>query len=170
MSKLRNVHVLSISAMLTALAIVAIFFKVPIAPSIEVRFQALPIAVAGALFGPGIGASVAGVSDIVGVLIRPSGPFFPGFTISAMLTGMVYGLFLYKKPKSISRILLCQLLISLVINLLLNTYWLSLLIGKGYWALLPGRVIKEVMMFPILSILQYLIYKKVPFKRFEELS
>ena len=169
MLKLKNIQVLSIAAMLTSLAIIAIFFKIPLAPSLEIRLQAIPIAIAGALFGPGISASIAGISDLVGVLIRPSGPFFPGFTISTILTGLIYGVAFYQKEKSFLRIFLTQLIISLGINLFLNTYWLSLLLGKGYLALLPGRVLKEVIMVPILSSLQYIVFQKVPFKRYQNL-
>ena len=43
-----------------------------------------------------ISAGVAyAIGDILGMMIFPSGSYFPGFTLTAFLTGVIYGVVLY---------------------------------------------------------------------------
>lgn len=94
MSIFNKTKTLTLAALFVAIAVVLSFFKVPLTPLIELRFGALPIAAAGALLGPVVGPVVGAVSDILGYMVRPTGPFFPGFTLSAALSGLIYGLML----------------------------------------------------------------------------
>ena len=55
---LSDIHVLTSAALLSAIAIILGFFKIPVTQVIEIRFAMLPIAVAGSLFGPVIGGAV----------------------------------------------------------------------------------------------------------------
>ena len=100
MSNLRNTKVLTAAALLTAIGIIAGFFKIPITNLIEIRFASIPIAAAGALFGPGIAAIVGILTDIGGFLVKPTGPYFPGFTISGAVSGLIYGIMLHRKDNN----------------------------------------------------------------------
>ena len=75
MQKLKNVRVLTVSAFLVAIATVLGFFKVPITELIEIRFQYLPIAVGGAMFGPAVGGVIGMLADVLGYLVKPTGAF-----------------------------------------------------------------------------------------------
>ena len=99
---------------------------------------------------------------IIGMMLFPTGgSFFPGFTLTAFFTGANYGVFLYNKPKTWSRIIGAVLIVCLVINLGLDTLWLYILMGKGYMALLPTRIIKAAVMIPVQSIIISIIWKKI---------
>ncbi len=50
-------------------------------------FGGFPIIFAGLLLGPSGGALVGGISDIMGCMLFPRGPYIPWFTITSMLTG-----------------------------------------------------------------------------------
>ena len=52
-------------------------------------------------------------------MIKPTGGFFPGFTLVAMLAGVIYGSFYYKKPLTLWRVFAAHLAVSLVCNVLL---------------------------------------------------
>ncbi len=110
---------------------------------VRVSFGFIPLSLSSMLFGPFIGGLGGALTDLIGMVIAPKGPYFPGFTLNAFLSGMIYGLFLYKKPKTIPRIILAVLCVSVFVNLGLNTYWLTILTGKGYLALLPTRIIQN---------------------------
>ena len=74
MSKLKDVRTLTMTAMLVAIGILLGFFKIPITELIEIRFIALPIAIAGALCGPGLGAVVGILIDVGAFIVKPTGP------------------------------------------------------------------------------------------------
>ena len=38
---------------------------------------------------------------LVGALLFPTGAFFPGFTLTAACTGLLYGLCLYRRDRSL---------------------------------------------------------------------
>lgn len=69
--------------------------------------------------------------------------------MSAFLTGGTYGLVLHKRPLTYSRVAFAVFLITLVVDVALNTLWLSMLTGQAALVLLTPRLVKCVIMFPI---------------------
>lgn len=126
---------------------------------IRISFGFVPQSFSSMLFGPFIGGVAAVLGDIIGMVIAPKGAYFPGFTLSALLTGMIYGFFLYRRPKTLLRITLAVLCITLFVDIGLNTYWLTILLGKGYVAILPARVIKSIVMLPAQVSVIYLLWR-----------
>ena len=121
----------------------------------------LPVAVLAILYGPYVAAIGYGLADLLGAWLFPTGAFFPGFTVSAVLTGLIFGWVLYGKEVTITRALIASALVCLVVNLLINTWWLTFIIGKGFNVLLASRAIKEVAAIPIMAFLIVAIDKSV---------
>lgn len=69
---------------------------------------------------------VHGLSDVIGALLFPNGPYFLGFTITAVMIGLIYGLCFYKTV-NVWRIVIAVLAVQVVCTLCLNTLWLSIL-------------------------------------------
>ena len=63
----------------------------------EFNLGFLPIAAAGALMGPAAGAVVGALGDLIGSLLFPTGAYFPGFTLTSALVGLVFSLILRAK-------------------------------------------------------------------------
>jgi ECF transporter S component (folate family) len=127
-------------------------------PIVRIGFGFLPIAIAAMMFGPIYGGIMAGVADVLGMMLFPSGgAFFPGFTISACLSGVIYGVLLYQKPKTWIRITMAVVTLTIIITLGLNSIWLAMLTGQGIWAILPTRILKAIIMIPI----QIIVIQKV---------
>lgn len=143
---------LTTSAMLLALSVILGFFKIPLSQASEIRLQFLPVAIEGVLFGPLYGAIVGGLSDTLCYIVRPTGAFFPGFTISAIIQGIIYGVLL-KKERGLPRIILAQALDTVIVSMLLNPLWLMMLYGTGFVALFTSRIVKVLIMFPINTVL-----------------
>ena len=57
------------------------------------------------------------------------------------------------------RVFIIRFINSIVINVIMGTYWLDVMYGKGFIALLPTRLIKNVVMVPIETIIFIAIYK-----------
>lgn len=142
--------------LLAALAIVlSMVASIQLGPYIKIGFSGLPNRIVEFLFGPAVGCLFGGALDLLKYVLKPDGPFFFGFTFNAMLSGLIYGTLLYRRPVSIKRIVIAEFLVKLVINCGLNTLWISMLYGKGFIALLGPRVIKNVIMLPIDSFILF---------------
>lgn len=99
----------------------------------------------GYVFGPIWGAVGGCISDLVSsALFGNQGGFFLGFTLSAMVAPFIYGFFFYKKPVKIWRIILATLLVTVVVNIGMNTLWLHFLYGMEFSVALIQRLPKEV--------------------------
>ncbi|MCI9074321.1 MAG: folate family ECF transporter S component [Dorea sp.] len=153
--ELKDVKALTMTAMLLAVAVVLGFYSLQVTDFIKIGFAFLADELTGMLFGPVVGGLMGGAADLVKYLVRPTGPFFPGFTISGAASGIIYGMVLYKRPLTIRRTALANALVMIVVNIGLNTYWLTLLYGNAFFAILPARAIKQAAMFPIYVALFY---------------
>jgi ECF transporter S component (folate family) len=128
---------------------------------IRIDFGFLAIATFSMLFGPLWGAIAAAVADVVGCAIFSSGVFFPGFTLSAFTSGIIYGFFFYNKSISLTRVILASITILLCVDIAMNTLWLAILYHKAVSIFIAGRLIKCTVMFPIQVILIYSLHKRL---------
>lgn len=245
MNKLRDKRLASTSGLVKAALLAAISIiltrifsiMVPLGglPALRIGFGSLPLIISGMMLGPVIGGVTGIVSDIVGYLMNPQGAYFPGFTLSSALFGILPGL-LYKTLKIhrqkfnfnfLNAIMIMIFLVGMVwvmigseviavtsrgirvsddaslylftavfvvailfvimpfwmsrhlkttsgiigldklsftvmityilISLLLNTYWLSIMFGKGFLIFLPGRVVAAIPTIPIYTFVLYSI-------------
>jgi ECF transporter S component (folate family) len=158
LSEFKKTKNLVLCALMAALAIVLGYVTtVEIGPFIKIGFSGIPNRVVDFLFGPIVGGIFGGILDILKYFVRPTGPFFIGFTISEIVSGIIYGAFLYKRPVKIYRIAIAGFVEKLIVNCGLNTLWLSMLYGKGFMILLTARIIKNLIMWPIDCIIIFIL-------------
>ncbi len=134
--------------LLVALEIILSRFLSFNAWNVKIGFNFVPIVVAAMLFGPVSAGIVAALGDFLGAILFPIGAYFPGFTATAFMTGVVFGLFLYKKQTA-ARTLGSVLINQLVLSLLLNSLWISILYGSPYLPLLATRIIQCAVLGPV---------------------
>lgn len=162
MSRLHNMKIVTTAAMLVAIAIILGFFKLPISNIIEIRFQSIPIAIAGFLFGPVVGGIVGGLADIGGYVVHPTGAYAPGFTIDTILSGVIFGLIMHHKGEiSIRRIVIAFIINAIFVNTLLNSFWLTILYNLPFTATVIARITKEIIMVPIDVLILTVILKPI---------
>lgn len=151
-----KLKIICFSAILIAIEIVLNRFLSINTLGLKIGFSFVPIVIAAILFGPIRAGVIYGISDIVGAILFPIGPYFPGFTVSAVLMGMVYGFFLYKKEKiGFFKNILPPVIINYVLlGLLVNTLWVSILYSsKGYWAWFVYRLPEYAVLIPVSAVL-----------------
>lgn len=158
---LRNTHALTAIAMLGALSIILGYLSFQIGNFLKISFAFLPQEAAAFLFGPVATPIMGAVMDIVNYLIKPTGPFFPGFTISTALTGLIAGIGLFRRPLSLKRTAVTLFINMVIVNIILNTLWLSVLYGQAYKVILPMRIVKELIMWPVQTALLFAMLKAV---------
>lgn len=121
---------------------------------ITIGFSFVPIMLGAIILGPKYSTFIATISDIIGALLFPTGSYFFGFTVTAFLTGLVYGLFLYRKEFKVDKSFIVRLLISTVIvtgilNGVLNTIWIMMITKGASSIVVPVRIAKQLVMAPI---------------------
>lgn len=148
-AELYNIRSLCGISMLLAVA-VALNYATSfyIMPTLKIGPGYLITALLGTLYGPVAGGIAAGLGDIIKYLLKPDGVFFFGYTLNAMLGGVIYGLFLYKSKVSVLRCTLAKLIINLGVNAGLGTLWSSMLYGKAFTVILPARLVANVVKVP----------------------
>ncbi|MBQ2830584.1 MAG: folate family ECF transporter S component [Oscillospiraceae bacterium] len=150
-----TIHTLVQLALLVAVEIVLSRFCSINAWNTKIGFNFLPTALAAILYGPFCAAIVAALGDFLGAVLFPIGPYFPGFTITAFLTGLLFGVFLRKDP-SIFRICACVAVKELVLGLLLNTFWLSFLYKSPFFPLFLSRIFPQCV---VLIVIEFLLLR-----------
>ena len=157
---MRHLRALVTAAMLLGVQVLlGLVAAIPLGPSIRISFGSLALSTTGALLGPVASMINGALSDILGSIIHPIGPYFPGFTLTGLVSGAIYGVMLYDRDVSLKRVLLTKLLIDVICNLLLNTLWLNLLYGKAFFVILPARALKNLLQYPVDVILLYPLLK-----------
>lgn len=128
--------------------------------NMKIGLDFLPVAVAAILYGPAGAAVVGGVGDFVGAILFPIGPYFPGYTLTAVLTGVVLGLLIHRK-QTLPRILMAVAVNQWVLSLLLTSYWISFTNLVPYWPMVASRIpqctIMTALQIPMLMLLPRLL-------------
>jgi len=130
-------------------------FTIYITPALRFNFTFIPVAMASIMFGPLAGGITGAFGDVVGWLITHPGAYIPGLSISAFVSGVIYGLFLYKKELTKKRIILAAIIMVIVVELLLNALFLSLAFGDAFFVLLSQRLIKFLILVPLQTLVLY---------------
>ena len=138
----------------------------------NLNFGFITVAFAACYLGTPYAVAVGGLGDLIGALIKPFGAYFVGYTITNMLVGLCFGLFLYKKA-TVIKISLAVLINTITCSLFLNTFFIYLFSTRGYWVIFIGRaptlIITSIVQIVIISLLftekskiNHLIKKQLP--------
>ncbi|MBQ8604492.1 MAG: folate family ECF transporter S component [Oscillospiraceae bacterium] len=157
--EMHNVRSLTGAALLAALSPVLDLLTITVNQFLEISFTSLTHAMTGFLYGPVVGRTAGGLADIIKYLLKPTGAFFPGFTLNEILTGVIYGVMFYKKEVKFSRVIIARLIVTVGINLTLTPLWLSMMYGNAYKFMVPARLIKNLAMLPIDIFILYSLIK-----------
>ena len=140
---------LAISAMLITLDLLFTRVLAINTPLMKIGFGFAAVAVSAMLYGPCWAMLTAALGDFIGAVIFPTGAFFPGFTITAALTGLIFGLCLYKKGPKLIWPLLAAGLNCFCVTLIANTALIAYISGNDYSVLFTARAVQFFIMFPV---------------------
>jgi len=169
LSELKNTKTLSIMSILVAINIVISSLFFPIGESLRIYITFIVYTLAAIISGPIAGLVWAFVVDIAGFLIHPFGPFFPGYTLTAMLSMFIYGVFFYKQEITLLKIFTAKFFVNFICHVLLNSLWASILYSNVFYYYLVKSFIKNLILWPIESIIIFLILKLL-LKRLNKLN
>lgn len=149
-------------ALLTAMQVVAArFLAISLTESLRFSLSFIPVVIAARRFGVLGGVLVYGLGDFLGAILFPTtGAYFPGFTLTAVVSGLIYGLYLAKKGGAV-RIILSTITSQLVCSLLMNSFWISTLYGSDYWVVLTSRVPQCIVVGTLQCVFMLLCLEKI---------
>ena len=161
-------------AMLFGLMLVCKIFSLPSGFSnLGLSLTYLFFSLISLIFGPIAGLTVGFFSDILGYfLFDKSGmTFYFGYTLQAMLAGLIYGLFFYKSRITFFRCFGARLLVNLVLNVILGSIFFGDIMNYDYetikaYALvieLPKNIIyllpQSLLLFVFLKFVSPILYR-----------
>lgn len=167
--------------------VVSKFLSIQVSPTLKISFSFIPEAVTGMLLGPAYSLIVCASADLIGSILFPTGgAFFPGFTITAAVRGLIYGLCLYRygvsrrmggprsceekghqsvqiteSVRSILRVLVCVVANNAICTVVLNSLWLSMITKLPMLGLLGARSLQALVQIPVQFIVIWLVSKGV---------
>ncbi|WP_251547657.1 folate family ECF transporter S component [Limosilactobacillus caecicola] len=158
---------LTLAAMLTAVEVVLGKISVGDPTLLKVSLSFIATALVGYFLGPWMGGLVMIVNDLISNTIfnTGGGMFFPGYTFSAFISGVIAGLFLYQQRVTWQRIFVYEFFQILISNVFFNTLWIYVMSlsshssSTTFMALLAIRLPKEVISWPIESLVILVILK-----------
>lgn len=148
----------AVIAMLTALYVVLNRFASVSAWNINIGFSFVATVTAACMYGIPGGILVGGLGDLIGAILFPKGAYFPGFTLCAVLVGLIYALFL-RKSKSFISIALAAVTSQTISSLLLNTLWISILFGADFKATFLSRLPQYFLMIAVQLVVSPILLK-----------
>ena len=159
-ANLKNPRMLVMAAMIIALRAICKMMEIPLAPGLNINVAGIFNSVGSMVYGPVVGLVGSIVSDPLGYLLHPDGPYFLPFMLVDMSSAFLYGLFFWKRPLTVGRTMGAKFTVNMVSNVVLTSF-----IMKWYYYIFFGvekaeaynlinltRIGKNLVMFPIEAI------------------
>lgn len=159
-ANLKNPRMLVMAAMIVALRAICKMMEIPLAPGLNINVAGVFNSVGSMVYGPVVGLVGSIVSDPLGYLLHPDGPYFLPFMLVDMSSAFLYGLFFWKRPLTVGRTMGAKFTVNMVSNVVLTSF-----IMKWYYYIFFGvekaqaynlinltRIGKNLVMFPIEAI------------------
>ncbi len=163
LKKIKNIVMISI---LLALSVSSKLITLPSGfGDLGISFSYIFIAIGAMLYGPLAGLLMGFLADNIEFLVYPSAyPYFIGYTISSMLTGLICGLFFYRTKITFFKTFLSRLIINLFINAILGTVWMGIIADYTSFSMYLSRFLlialpKNLVYLIPQSIVLYAVFK-----------
>lgn len=155
--KFNKSHIFKIvltSALIALNIVLERFFTIHI-ESNHYSLSVITVAFAAVFLGTPYAVAVSALGDILGAIISPVGPYFPGFTLTNILTALCIGLFLRKRVTFINTA--SAILINKTVGtLILNSIWVSLLYKGGIDAF-PAYMVTRIPQAVIMTVIEIIL-------------
>ena len=177
--ELKSIRCLTVTALLIGVSVALKFVMIMPSETLKISFAFVGLAAIGMLYGPVVAGLAGVVTDVIGFLVKPTGAFSPIFTLVEVAGAVIYGIFLYglnpvkldfssrsaffgglkTNGFQVFRIFMAKFCVNLFCNVFLNTLCLTVLYGQAFMVILPARALKNLIMWPIDSVIFFAITK-----------
>ena len=151
-AEMKNTRMLIFAALMIALRVAMKAIRIPVGPYLDINTAFLVNALGAMTYGPVVAILAAAISDTLGCLLVPSGPYFFPFIFIEIAGSLIFALFLYRAKITVLRVLLARFSINFFVNLVLQTpvmmLYYQMVLGKSYAIFDLPRIIKNMALFP----------------------
>ena len=159
----KSTKMLVFAAMMVALRIVFKQISIPIGPSLRINTAFMINALGATVMGPVLAIYCAAVTDTLGALLFPTGPYFFPFIFVEIAGSLIFALFLYRARLKPWRFIASRFCICFFVNILLNTpimqLYYQIMMGRYYAPFDMLRIAKNLALFPVEALVLMVIFR-----------
>lgn len=150
-----NVKMLVFAACICALRIAVKLIRVPIIPGVlNFTFDAYVNALGSLVYGPLVALLVGAISDTVGAIFFPSGPYFFPYIFIEMSSSFIFALFFWRKKLTAPKAILAKFTVNFICNIILTSLvmkWQYAYFGtEGTYSFFNlSRIVKNLVLAPL---------------------
>ena len=163
--ELKKTRVLIFAALMIALRVVLKAVSIPVGLDLRINTAFFINAYGAAVFGPVVAIVGAAISDTLGCILFPTGVYFFPFIFVEIAGSLIFALCFYRAKISSARVILARFGIDFFVNIVLTTpimvWYYKVVMGKYYAIVDLPRMIKNVVMLPVESVLLILFFRLV---------
>ncbi len=149
-----DVKMITLAAIFVALRVLTqAYLYIPLGENLGIYLDFLFSALGSAIYGPLVGFASGFFSDILSSLLFPKGTFFPLFALTEMTGSFIFGLFLWKRKITATKLIYSKFVYTVVCNLIMMPYIMILYYkflgdSKSYAFVTLPRLVKNVALLP----------------------
>ena len=164
-AEFKDLKMLLFAALMIALRVVLKPVNIPVAADLRINVAFLVNAFGAMVFGPVVAIPAAAITDTLGYLLYPDGVYFFPFIFTEIAGSVIFALFLYRAQVSTLRITLARFCICFFVNIVMTTplmmLYYQMVLGKYYPLFDMVRILKNLALFPIESVVLTLFLRLV---------
>ena len=167
----KDLRMLLFAALIIAIRVALKAVRIPIAASLDINTAFIANALGAAVYGPVVALVGGAISDTLGCIFAPNGPYFFPFIFVEMASSLVFALFLYRTEISILRLTLARFCICFFVNIILSepimVLYYQAFFSKAYAPFELIRIAKNLVMFPLEALVLAILFRGLipPFQR-----
>ncbi len=161
-AEFKDVRILIFAALMIAVRVAMKPLNIHLAPGLQINTAFIANAIACMVIGPVVAIPFAIATDTLGCLLFPTGVYFLPMVLPEIAGSLIFALLLYRAKLSSWRVLLARFLICFLVNVVITTplmvwYYSIYMDGKTYAWIDSARIVKNLFMFPIETVVLSLI-------------
>lgn len=150
--QLFDIRILCVAAIMIAVRVALKSIQIPVGPSLNITVGFFVNALGASIFGPVVAIIAAAISDTLGCLLFPVGPYFFPFILEEISGSLLFALFLWRSNMTATRVILSRFSVVAITNLTINPtlmiWYYDIFYGKSYAFMTIPRVMKNLALFP----------------------
>ena len=169
-SELRYTKILAVAGVMLALriAVKAVAIPIPLSQDLYFSFDFIVNSLSAMITGPFIATMTGAISDTIGAILFPKGPYFFPYIFPEMASGLIFALFYYRANLGSLRVMLGRFFVSLISNIALGA-WISYYYYQTFYPKsLPlwgsrqvAGIVKNLALFPLEVLVLLLLFGAV---------